>query len=446
MYLLNTSQVAWLQRPYFDLGSSNTGSVNHCGIELTYKSLTTNTSISPGVQVNISPLFREELIRATGLHQYRIKNPIELPNELRTDRWTKLCDFLTNYNELDTLTKVRVMNLLRSLCFHEAVLEYVPRMSASEISSSSEMAALAWCRAVSNRFIHYDYSKTPDFDEIENIATSAPHQSRTRINAALLLVVEYANSSKDVENAEFWRSCAEKIIQEIKPELNDFEYNLLISVYYRSVSFVPFLHKDKDRLIKEMDLCEFHGKNLVCESEHQQIVARENFNLLMESRAKEALWLGDVDLAEERTRLLVEREPLDPRYHLELGEILIKQHRIEEALKIYRSAARLGPPGTEIAWFMAGQCHESLNELDIACDCYLASLQLDPEAISSLEKLTELAPKISSIHLKSWSIARLTELEKQRNIIASQTSNYYIPASSSELKVAGQKAFLARSH
>jgi tetratricopeptide (TPR) repeat protein len=444
MHLLDTLPVAWLQRPYFDLGSSNTGSLHHYGIEFTYKSLTTDISISPGVQVNISPLFREELIQATGLHQYRIKNPISLPDELQTERWKKLCDFLVNYNELETSTRVKVVNTLRSLCFHEAVLDYVPRMSASEISSSTELAALAWCRAVSNRFIHYDYSGTPDLNEIENIAINAPRESRTRINASLLLVVEYANSSKDVESAEFWRSFAENIIQEIRPDLSDFEYNLLMSVYYRSVSFVPFLHNDKDRLIEEMDLCEFHGKNLFCESEHQQIIARENFNLLTESRAKEALWLGDVDLAEERTRLLVQREPLDPRYHLELGEILIKQHKIEESLKIYRSAARLGPPGTQIAWFMAGQCHESLNELDIACDCYLASLQLDPEAISALEKLTELAPKIGNTHIEGWSNTRLNELKKQQKSIMNQVGNYCIPVSASELKIAGQKAFLAR--
>lgn len=54
-------------------------------------------------------------------------------------------------------------------------------------------------------------------------------------------------------------------------------------------------------------------------------------------------------MAESRARHLVEMEPLYPRYRLQLGEILLKQRKIEGEAKMYRSAARLGPPGTPIA-------------------------------------------------------------------------------------------------
>ena len=129
-----------------------------------------------------------------------------------------------------------------------------------------------------------------------------------------------------------------------------------------------------------------------------------------ESRTKEALLLGKLDVAEDWARRAVRHAPSDPRGYLELGQVLIEQQRVRDALDSYRLAVRFGPPGTEIAWFMIGQCLEALDEPEHACDAYLASLDLDPLAISAAERLSEVAAKGGSPDLAAWARARVATL------------------------------------
>lgn len=442
MLTLNSSPIAWLNRQYFDLGPLNGGRPHHYGIEFSYRSLINNTKLPYTVQVNISPFFRESLVKETGMFQYQVDHPLQLAQELRTERWKKFCEYLSNYQELPNLTKLRVMNLLRSLCFHRLVKEYIPEMSGSEIADNVELATLAWCRALSSFITHFDERTFDYVKEIEVIATHAPSGSKAKINAALQLVVEYAKTFGNLAGAEFWREVVTKEIQILKPSLNDFEYNLLMSMYYRSVSFVPFLRRDKQKVVEEMDLCESYARNLIGENELQQVVARENLSLCIESRSKEAIWLNNLDLAEERVRLIVQMEPLDPRYHLELAEVLIKQGKLEEAAKVYRSATRLGPPGTPVAWFMAGQCHEKMGELELASDCYLASLQIEPEAISVVKLLSNLAPRLGNPGLVNWSNLYLAELQQQQQQFQAKTTPVYQSESLSALKRLADKALV----
>jgi tetratricopeptide (TPR) repeat protein len=438
MVLFNSSPIAWLNRPYFDLSPYIGGSPHLYAIELSYQNLIKNPSLTYNLQVNYSFLFRKSILEETGLLQYNVDNPLQLPNELRTERWNQLCDYLIHYQDLKPVSKRLVMNLVRSLSLHQTVLEYVPQMSEEEIASDHNLAALAFCRAVSSVVSNSDYGYLDDLKEIEIIATNAPSSSLIRVQASILLVVRYATTFRDLPSAEHWRAIATQEIQNIKPLLNDFQYNFLMSVYYRAVTFVPLLHRDKEKVIQEMELCEFYGKSLTCENEAQQMVANENMNILTESRVKEALWLGDLDLAEERARRLVAMEPFDSRYRLELGELLIKVNKIEEAAKIYASATRLGPPGTAVAWFMKGQCYEALGEIEIASDSYLAALQIDSEAISAVERLAKLSPELGNSALVNWSKLRLMELQKQKQMIPVNSKHLFISEVSSELKTAAQ--------
>ncbi|MEH2276481.1 MAG: tetratricopeptide repeat protein [Nostoc sp.] len=438
MLLFNNSPIAWLNRPYFDLSPYIGGSPHLYAIELSYQNLINNPPAIYNLQVNYSSLFRKSLLEENRLLQYNVDNPLQLPNELRTERWNQLCDYLIHYQELKPVSKLLVMNLVRSLSLHQTVLEYVPQMSEAEIASDQNLAALALCRAVSSVVSNSDYGYLDDLKEIEIIATNAPSSSLIRAQASILLLVRYATTFRDLPSAEHWRAIATQEIQDIKPLLNDFQYNLLMSIYYRAVTFVPLLHRDKEKVIQEMELCEFYGKSLICENEIQQIVANENMNILTESRVKEALWLGDLDLAQERARRLIAMEPLDSRYRLELGELLIKVSKIEEAAKIYASATRLGPPGTAVAWFMKGQCYEALGEIEIASDSYLTALQIDSEAISAVERLAKLAPDLGNSALVNWSKLRLMELQKQKQMNPVNSQHLFISEVSSELKTAAQ--------
>ncbi|MHC5727422.1 MAG: tetratricopeptide repeat protein, partial [Nostoc sp.] len=92
------------------------------------------------------------------------------------------------------------------------------------------------------------------------------------------------------------------------------------------------------------------------------------------------------------------------------------------AVQAYRNATRLGPPGTAIAWFMMGQCYQSLKELELACDCYLACLQSDPLSISAVRRLSQIAPLLGDENLASWSQLRLSQLQEEKEKMVAQGS------------------------
>ena|SRR5882724_6452151 len=134
---------------------------------------------------------------------------------------------------------------------------------------------------------------------------------------------------------------------------------------------------------------------------------------IRETRTKEAPVLGDLERAELWARRAVEHCPADPRGWLELGQVLVEREKTADALAAYRKAARFGPPGTEIAWFMAGQCCEALGDQEAAIDAYLAALDIDPLAISAAERLAELAPGMGSVDLAAWAQAKAAALAAQ---------------------------------
>lgn len=430
MFSIDSSPKAWLNQIYLDLGNFQGGSPHHYKVEFSYNHLLDQTSVSYQVQVSLPESFREFLIRESGLYQYQVNNPLELAPELQTQRWQILCEHLTNYPALTKSTQVKVIKILSSLCFHQAVLEYVPPMSAVEIARDSDSATLAFLRAMSNFILHSDRHLPYNLKELETIAQNAPLGHMARITAGLQILVELAKTFRDVEGAEFWRSIVTQEIELIVPLLDAFTAGLLMSVYYRAAVFVPLLKKDQAKVIAEMDLCQAYAESLSGETQEQQIIIYENQSIIGESRTKEALWLRDFDLAEERARKLVERDILDPRYRLELGEVLLKREKVKEAAQVYRSATRLGPPGTAVGWFMAGQCYQSLGELELAYDCYLACLHCDPLAISAIKRLSQIAPFLGDDKFACWCKLRLSQLEQEKQKMVAMGTNLpaYIPA------------------
>jgi tetratricopeptide (TPR) repeat protein len=442
MSLLNHTSITWINRPYFDLGTFDSGSWHLMGIEYCYKRLIDNTmDINPVTLIH--PIsFRKSLIRESKLFQYCISNPLQLVPDLRTERWIILCEYLDNYQNLQSNTQLIVVNLLSSLCLHEAVLEYIPAKIDTDISHHPDLASLAYSRAMSKLMIQPNTGTLENLKEFENIVVRSLLGSKVRFGSIIQLVALFGKTFRDLESTEYWRAEAAQELDRLKSSVDDFTLKRLTSVYYRAAVFAPILRKNKKIVIQEMDLCESLAEELIHESKNnaEKLVAHENLTTVFESRTKEALWLGDIDLAEERAKKMIKMEPLYSRYYLQLGEVLIKQGKVEEASKIYRSAARLGPPGTPIAWFMAGQCHEKLGDIDIACDCYLASVQMDDLAISAVERIHYLAPQLGNSALANWSTARLQELKQQQKQIASQPRTSYIPEASSGLKLAGEKA------
>jgi tetratricopeptide (TPR) repeat protein len=238
-----------------------------------------------------------------------------------------------------------------------------------------------------------------------------------RILALNHLAVRNAKRGADVKTASYWLDLHGQEIQWARPKLGEPTFTQLMSRHHRAMGFLPQLSGDREGVIREMDLCHQYAERMPHDTFEQCMAADELLFAALESRIKEALWLGDLDAAEQRARRLVELWPQDPQARDHLGQVLVEQERVEEALDAYFSSARIGAPGAEAAWFMAGQCYEALDLPERACDAYLTALRLDPLGISCLERLAEVADSVASPMLASWSRGRLADLHAQQSAV-----------------------------
>lgn len=142
----------------------------------------------------------------------------------------------------------------------------------------------------------------------------------------------------------------------------------------------------------------------------QSVAADEMIYPVLESRIKEAMWLGDLDLAVNRAHMLTQLSANDPRAWLQLGEVLIESERFEDAIHAYQKCVRVAPPGEEVGWFMMGQCFEELQDFDSACSAYISALQIDPLGVSAAERLQEVAKALSYDAVFQWTNSLLREL------------------------------------
>jgi len=157
-------------------------------------------------------------------------------------------------------------------------------------------------------------------------------------------------------------------------------------------------------MARVMDLAEIHARNIKPVTAAQHLLYRENLHAVMESRTKEALWLGDRDEALSRSLKVIEVDPCDAKAWAELGEIHYLREEWKQASEAYATAAMLGPPASAIGRYMAGLCFGKLGQ-DMSAAFFLKdALEGDPLGISSRHRINEL-PKVAVLDaLKHWNI------------------------------------------
>jgi tetratricopeptide (TPR) repeat protein len=188
---------------------------------------------------------------------------------------------------------------------------------------------------------------------------------------------------------------------------------MAMSRSYRVAGFIPQMKRDKEGTVRDMDLAEKYAREMDFGTELQRAYAKELLYPVLESRIKEALWIGDLDLALSRAIMHRDNHPLDSRVWVHTAETHLQRDEIPEALTCFLEAARLAPPGGEVARFMAGQCYEELDELPSALDSYLAALQIDPLGISAAEGIVRVSEQLGS-KVHGWAtevLERLTRMQ-----------------------------------
>jgi len=114
-----------------------------------------------------------------------------------------------------------------------------------------------------------------------------------------------------------------------------------------------------------------------------------NLGLAYAARAEpgpeQAHWLAEAEAALSRA---LELEPQEVSFHVELGKVLARQHRNDEAIERYRAAERLAPNDYRIAHSL-GLLYRRRGELSLAEGAFRRSLELAPAHASGAVQLGE---------------------------------------------------------
>ena len=395
----------WLLRPYLDLAESNDGPLHALNLEECWRSFVEPDVLPFIPQRALSPGFRIQLAREAG-QAYAVTDPRELSGSLRSDRWRRLCVALDEWNLLDGGERCRLASLLHSMCFYQPLLDLIPHDQFEAGRAAPDMVRLAFWRA-SAHYIHILPERTSnypaaDMSVFEDIALNASATVPECFNATAKVFVHKAKNRCKVADLVTWSNRLETALVRTIAGADEFTTGLFTSRFYRGLGFLPQLAGDKHEVKRTMDLAESHARDIKPVTAAQHLLYRENLHAVMESRTKEALWLGDRDEALSRSVKVVEVDPCDSKAWAELGEIHYLRQEWKEASEAYATAAMLGPPASAVGRHMAGLCFRKLGQDMLAAFFFKDTLECDPLGISPRHRINEL-PKVAVLDaLKHW--------------------------------------------
>ncbi len=342
------------------------------------------------------PSFRGELTEGFSSNKYSCTQISGLPVELRTKEWNKLLEFYNSYKKLSDSQKAIFLRLLCKLCFYKEVTSI--EKGYSDPVNKFQFEVNYWL-LIANYVQFSDAGvgkyKISMFADLNKKITG---NCLVKVNAIYQMVVQSVKEHNDLEAAIFWQDKHTVALKNIKEEIEPFVYKQLLSRYHRVGGFIPQMKNDPASCFDEMQSAEDVARDLINSKSNNgklnfiyKICAKEMLFPVLESRIKEALWIKDFVLACERAHELQKLSPSDPRVYLHLGECLLMNNKIDDALLAYEKSIFFGVSNIEVSYFMLGQCYEKLGDIFRAQNAYKQSIEKDPEGISSFEALSELS-------------------------------------------------------
>ncbi|MFJ4653457.1 tetratricopeptide repeat protein [Nocardia sp. NPDC088792] len=391
----------WLHRPLIDLGPAPAApSFLVRAIELDYRSMIEQVS-GPRIQISISPSFRDALAAAVGRPEFAVRTCGALPEALRTERWSTLCDLVESWSALPREQRVRVCWTLAKLGLYDDILTLVPEIPIAAIEHDEPGAALAYLRAWARSKKWLDNEEDGfSIGEFAAIALNAP-PGITRIDAAYEMVRQHAKHSGAVAECVRWQTVHLAAI-ESATDLDDHTRALMLSRYHRVGAFIPQFRGDAAAVDADMTRAEELARSAHRNDPGQAIAADEMLYAALESRIKEALWIRDTTLALDRADEYIALSPSSARGYMHRAEVLFRAGQWTRCRTDCMEAARLAPPHADEALFLLGQCYEKEDSPDEAIGAYLNVLRTDPLAISAAERLVELAQRHARPALRDW--------------------------------------------
>lgn len=355
------------------------------------------------------PAFRRNLVRESGLVEFAVDHPADLPARLRTPAWDTLCGWLDEFEQSDVERQHQVAVVLFRLGFGRLVLDLVPTVPAEELRTPAELRLQHWRDVVRYVMSIGGPAATPtnSFAIAEHPACSR----HLRFVIAVFAVVFHARETKSIDEAEAWRNIGAECLAELlaDPGYSQFEKMMMESRFYRSVTYVPFLRRDREVLAREMARSEELARALPASTPYEEFLKRENLRACLESRSKEAYGFGDDELGHSRVAEVLTIDPYEPKTHIEVAESLLKRGRPADAANSFLRTARLGPVSTALGYASAADCFARAGKPILAEDCYVQALRLDPYAISAARGWAGAAAVGGMAHLAGEYVTGLEE-------------------------------------
>ncbi|GAA3035146.1 hypothetical protein [Actinokineospora globicatena] len=360
------------------------------------------------------PAFRANLVRESGLTEFAVAHPADLPAHLRTPAWDELCAWVERFPADDAERQYLTAVVLFRLGFGKVVLDLLPPRPIAELTTVAELKLWHWrdvVRYVGSVGSASVFEPTASFE----IADHPACPTHLRFVISVFAVVFHARETKSLEAASLWRDKAQESLDELLAgdAHTPFEKSMMESRFYRSVTYVPFLRRDRDQLAREMDRAEELARSVPASTPYERFLARENLRACLESRSKEAFGFGEHDRGRQLVAEVLEIDPYEPKTHMELAEVLLAEGREREAGESYLRTARLGPIGTARGYALAGECFDRAGLPVPAEDCFVQALRVDPHAVSAARgwarvasgALAEVAASYAR-DLEAWGAAR----------------------------------------
>jgi tetratricopeptide (TPR) repeat protein len=403
------SLAASLLRPFIDLEPCPVGPLYARGLEHSWDAFAHPDRPRFALQRTLPHPFRRLLLAEVDRRDHDGADPRAVADGLRTPRWRALCEALDAWPALTTDQRCRLVRLLHALCFYAVVVEQVPAGSRTDDLWREDGTELAYWRASASYVLGLpdrvaDYGAA-DLTAFEHIAAEAPTHEPAAFDAAVKLLTHHAKTGAPAGVLARWQTLAEKRLASAAGKLDDFSHAILRSRLHRASAFVPQSAHDRRAVVRVMDEAERQARAAVPIGEAQRLRYLENLHPILESRVKEALWLGELDLALERARAVVDLDTFDSRAWLELGQVRMRRGEWATAAEVYATAAMLGPPSSAIGRHMAGQCFDRLGQPLLAAYFFGAALDADPRGTSPREAIQALPDLPVLTALKGWSLA-----------------------------------------
>lgn len=388
--------VLWFNRVFIDLGPFEaSGNYLNRGVDFARRNAFHGERL-PRLHGAVPESLRIALTAHTRLRPYRVDTPLDLPAELRTEDWSMLCDLTQRAESLEPRRRLDLAWLLHRLAFHRMVV------STEFAGALRRMTGPHWAEGqtiigASAYMLHVDGQANWDISSLVAAFEASSPGDWASVESSYLIARALAKNRPSLPELEGWLGRHLRSIE--ARNRSDHENCMLMSRFNRVHAFHPQLRGDLPAMVADMDSAERLAATMsrdetASAGEWEVVTAACN-----ESRIKEALVLGDFTLAEERARKAIAHIPDDPRPRMHLGQALVELGRLQEAAGSYWAATRHGPPGNEIALYMAGQCHEAIGDLDLAAAAYQSAVDIDPLAISALEALTAVCRKLGAATL-----------------------------------------------